>query len=619
MGNIPKLTVAEILELYEQCESHYGKVFELFKADQKYYELDFYDLLNLPEGFEAEGIVLPSGRDFVDSCVDNTSLKNVKVFLNKFGTKAIQEKSFEMLRKFYLGLLHITEVENTVSPWQMSKKHFWLHGLSVIKHVWDADRWLDKPERKEDEPENDYAERIDEWRSMHHQSIPIVIKALNPCWVMPDPFEEGGQFVFETQERLVYNVKNKYPGWSNPEGKKLGDKVKHISFWTDTYRCELYDNEPVLRVKSGVAKHNYGFVPYTFIESGLGNISFDNDPAMRYVGVLRYVRESLVSESRNYSMSDIVLKHTAMPGGTIVGHNSRQQGPIKIKFGEFQPLPDDTKLEPWPIITPTSVLMEHLALIYGRLAAHAAPNATRGLPEPGVRSAIHFQEMATVAGKRFSYAEQAYQNGVAKTLTNCAKIVKNVIPGDFKMWARTPTDEIDVEIKKELMREPFTCYVQFSPVDEEDEYRRQQARLLMVKEDIVSKKWARQQMNNVDPEAMEVELEVERLMQDPNVQGLLSQYVSGKLMEALAKRSAGESVDNPQLQMLGAAMGQGESLRSHQVTSSASPVMPTQTTTPMQQMNAPGSAGQIDNQMEQQRRAMGSGSLQGIGGGGNRH
>ena len=53
-------------------------------------------------------------------------------------------------------------------------------------------------------------------------------------------------------------------------------------------------------------KHNYGFLPYVEIDSGLGNQSIDGDVEMRWVGLLRYMSGILKSQSRNYSISDIM-------------------------------------------------------------------------------------------------------------------------------------------------------------------------------------------------------------------------------------------------------------------------------------------------------------------------
>ena len=138
---------------------------------------------------------------------------------------------------------------------------------------------------------------------------------------------------------------------------------------------------------------------------------------------------------------------------------------------------------------------------------------------------------------------------------------------------------------------------------------------------LVTKKWARQQMSNVDAAAMEVEEEVERLKNDPNVQALLSQYVQGKLMEALTKRSAAESINNPPPPVPMETPEQQSApppFPDNFGKGGPPPTMPVQLNTPLQTVNPPGSPVAIQNQM----KSMMPQPLvptQGAGGGGNRH
>jgi len=245
------------------------------------YELNFKNLLNMPDEYKDQGIVLPTARDYTDSCVDHTNVYNARVFVNKKGTSALSEKQQEKLRKICTGLLYRTNVEATISPWRVASKHFWVYGLGAVKTVWDADLFPEYPKQKNGESEAEYAGRIDEWRSNFGSNLPVAIKAVHPRTVMPDPYEEGGRFAFETREILVYDVKKKYPLWGNPQTKAVDQKVEWISYWDRNYRCELFDKEPIA---GGVRRHNYGFIPYTFIDTGLGNIDAKNDPVKRYVG-----------------------------------------------------------------------------------------------------------------------------------------------------------------------------------------------------------------------------------------------------------------------------------------------------------------------------------------------
>ena len=612
-----KPNVEEILELYAATKLRYEEsgIVQQWADDEKLYELDFFDELLLPDDFAAEGTVLPTGRDLVDTCTDQTDISNVRVWVNRKGESKTNEEEQELLRKFGLGVLYRNNIEASISPLRVAAKHYWIHGQAILKTVWDADRWMGRPERKDGESETSYAARIDEWRSSHHDSIPIVIQAVHPSSIMLDPFYDGGMFVFETREELCFNVKANFPGWENPRKKKTAEKVEHISFWTKDYRCELYDREPVLKVAGGVGKHTYGFIPYVAIDSGLGNISDDNDMRKRYVGILRYVRDILISESRNFSVGDIILKKSAFPWGYLKGKGANAAAKISQKFGEYTPMPDDVEIVDMQPKIPPEALLTWLGVSSNYLSSHAAPNAVRGMGETGVRSGADRQQILAAASTRYQYSNEAFKNGVAKVLSNCARIMKNVVPGDIAVWARTPTDEFDITINKDQMKEPFTFYVEFSSQSEEDEYRRHDDLERLFKSGLVTKKWARKQMSNVDSTALELEEEVEKLLNDPMVQQINAQVLSGRLMAAMAKQQAAKDAKNPTAApVMPSGMpppGMQPPLQMGQP-----PMQPGRQMSPQIPNNpALGSGGDIQNQLAAMR-SQSSMTQQGVGGGG---
>jgi hypothetical protein len=535
-----KPTVKQVLELYDDVKRHYTEsgLWDQLEGDEALYELNFKELLNLPKEFEEEGIVLPTARDLIDTAVDHTDIYNARVFVNKKATSPKSEDEMDMLRKFGLGVLYRNNVESSVSPIRVGAKHYWMHGLAVFKTVWDADRYVNKPEQKKGESEDAYAKRIDAWRETQDDSIPIVIQSVNPRHIMVDPYHEGGLFVFETREELCFNVKQQFPQWPNPKSKKITDKVEHISFWTKDYRCELYDREPVL--STSVVKHDYGFIPYVLIDTGLGNVDSQNDMTKRYVGILRYIKGILVSESRDYSIGDVILKRTAFPWGYLKGPNAQGVTDIFQKFGEYNALPDGVEIVDMAPKVPPDALLTWLSVAANYLAAHAAPESVRGMSQEGVRSAADRRLMIAEASTRYQYSNEAFKHGVAKVLSNCARIMKNVIPGDLRVWAKTPNDEFDIDIDKSKMNPPFNFYVEFAPISEEDEYRRHDDLERLVQSGIGTVDWARKQMSNVDPKALEREELKQRIKQDPMIQQVLSQYIAGKLAALLGQRTTAE-------------------------------------------------------------------------------
>jgi hypothetical protein len=616
-----KPSVDEILELYAATEKRYidSGIFTQFEEDERFYELDFHTELKLPTEFETEGIILPTARDMVDTCTDHTDISNVRVWVGRKGDTSKSNEEQELLRKFGIGVLYRNNVESSISPIRVGAKHYWMHGLTIFKTVWDADRWAGRPEKKDGENDNDYAARVDEWRAETHDSIPIVIQAVNPRNIMLDPFYDGGMFVFETREELCFNVKNKFTQWSNPAAKKITDKVKHVSFWSKDYRCELYDGEPVL--KGGVVKHTYGFIPYVAIDTGLGNLSSDADMKKRYVGVLRYVKNILISESRNYSVGDIILKKSAFPWGYLKGKGAAGVKEIFQKFGEYNALPDGVEIVDMQPKVPPQALLTWLSVSSSYLSSHAAPASIKGEGEQGVRSGADRRLLIAEASTRYQYSSEAFKYGIAKVLSNCARIMKNVVPGDISVWAKTPTDEFDIEIRKDKMHEPFTYAVEFSAISEEDEYRRHDDLERLVQSGIVSRKWARKQMSNVDSDSLELEEEVEKLLLDPQIQQLVSMYAAGKIQAAIYARDQAESINNPPPPLpMGGGMPPVESMGT-MVKNPGSPQMssqPRQMIPPIPNVAPLGSGQDMQNKMKQMRSQTPMNATQGRGGGGNR-
>lgn len=596
-------SVDEVLAMYDACKKRYDEsgIFNEWDDDERFYELDFTADLLLPTEFRQEGIVLPTARDMVDACSDHTNVDNIRIYVSKKGESHKSDEEKEMLRKFAHGVVHRNNVEQSISPFQVAKKHYWNLGLAVFKTVWDADLYIDKPEKKKGESNDAYAARVDAWRADTHDSIPIVVKAVHPKTIMLDPFFDGGTFVFETRNELVYDVKQRYPNW--PTDKKLSDEVEHISFWSQSCRCELYDRIPIPKRNKDVYEHTYGFIPYTVIDTGLGNVTADNDLKKRYVGVLRYIRQLLLSESRNYSLGDIITKREIFPWGYLTGPNAGEVKHVYQKYGEWQALPEDVELHFMESRTATHALFQWIQAPADYIAGHAAPRVTRGLGESGVRSGSDRARIEAQAAMRYQYANKAFEHGVAKVLSNCARIMKNVVPGDIYVWAKTPTDEFDVEIKKEMMKEPFVYYVEFSSQNEEDEYRRHDDLERMVQSGLVTREWARGQMSNVDPKALERQ-EIREALKQAGIP-VYQQAFAAKAQIALQRNQAAEGLE--------------QGIPPMQPAQPAPPEEAGRRMSPVNRPTAPPNSGEeMTNRLRQMRSQTPMNPYQGAGGGGNR-
>jgi hypothetical protein len=612
MNRNGKPTVEEILELYDKVESYYrsSNIYDEWDKDEELYHLDFKELLLLPKEFQKEGIVLPTARDMVDACVDQTSVDNLKISVGAMGDSKADRESREMLKKLGYSVVYRNNVEQSISPWQVGDKYYWTYGTTTFKSVWDADRYVDKPEKKDGESEDVYSARVDEWRSSTHDTMPIVIKAVHPKSIRYDPYNDPPEFAFETTELLVMNVKSKFNHWSNPEGRGIADKVKKIQFWTKDYRCDLYDREPVLKVSGGVAKHNYGHIPYTPVDTGLGLISADNDLCKRYVGILRYIRDILLSESRNFSLADILLKREIFPWIYLTGEGSEKVTTISQKYGDVQDLPPGVELHKIEGGSPPASLLQYMSAASQYIQGHAAPNVVRGLGESGVRSGSDRARIEAQASRRYNYANQAFAHGLSKVLSNCARIMKNVIPGDIYVTGKSPNDEFEIEIKKDKLREPFTFYASFNSTNPEDDYRKHDDLERQLDSGLITMQFAREQLPNVDPLAMERQEQKAMIKNSQAMMAMREQIIGMETQKAMAQIMAKDGLQNPQMMMPGMGQPQGQPPTQQPPGRRMSPV--NRPTAP------PGSAAEQENMMKQNRSQVPMSSTQGRGGGGNR-
>ena len=503
-----KPTIAEILQENEYCKKVYGGesgVFYQFDEDQRFYELDFLPDLCLPTDFPDIGICLPTARDMIDANVDHIDVTNARIRVNPKSTTNIDVEGAELKRKFHLGIIYRTNVESSISPWRVGAKHYALHGLTYLKTVWDADLWPDKPVQKA-ESDDEYANKIRKWRGESEPLLPINISAVHPRNVMPDPHHIIPEFFIESHKKACFGVMNRYPHWKNPKNKDIDDDVDWVEWWDGEYKCFLIDDEPVLRIKSGLVKHKYGFIPYVPIESGLGNLSIDGDFSMRYVGGIRYMKDILIAESRAYSIADYILKSGAWPFYTITGgEEAKALTKIAHKYGQAEYIGPDTKIDKHSPDVPPDALRTWLGITSDYISAHAAPRSTRGLSEEGIRSGSHERLRLSEASLRFAHSIPAFRHGTARVLINCIKLFKNVIPGDIRLWSQTIGDEFDIIIKKDNLEEPFNCEVEFAPISDEDEYRRHDDLRMNIQMGLDTKRSARRKMPGVDPLAMEDE------------------------------------------------------------------------------------------------------------------
>jgi hypothetical protein len=535
-------TPSEILSLADDQEYVFSGLHEKFREDETYYELDFKAKLGLPDEYADHGVVLPTARSNVDTFADYIDITNARVTVSRRDETKAGRESADQLQKFGMGMIYMTNVQGIVSPWRVASKHYPLYGLAVFKTVFSADRWPDKPEKKKRESDEAYADRLSKWMNEREGAMPILIQAVNPLVLYFDTATMGEAWVIERYEKPVSDVLWSYKGWSNPKDKKGKDKVDYINYCDRDYRCVLLDGEPVLKVKGGVAEHGYGFTYYTLIDAGLGNVDSSGDLSKRFAGINRHLHDILISQSRDYSIVDIIVANNGMPPGVLEGDDAEKVGNLDLRFGIYTPLPKGVTVKAIvPTMAPDQVT-QHYSISGDIIDGFAIPRSLRGQSESGVRSGADRRQILAAAQYRLRYSEMAFKHRTAEVLNKCARILKNVVPGDIRVFSHTPADEFEDVIEKDKIREPINYHVEFAPVSEEDEYRRHDDIERLKQTGIATTEWARRQISTMNAKDLHRQELKDMARQSPAYQNMVSMYLDTKARQAMAARLGAEAL-----------------------------------------------------------------------------
>ena len=540
-----KPTKQYIYDRLQELKVLYSRRNIAFDVDDQYYELLFRDQLGLPEEYKLDGVILPTSRDIVDAGTNHISTVYARFLRPIRGTGPEAQLQAEMLRKFDTAMFYRTKIESDVSPWRVASKHGCLYGMWCFETLYDPNRLPDEPERGEEESEEDFQERMDIYNGELYDALPLVIRAVHPRNVYPDP---NGEFVIIEETKTVGQARSEWPGWRGHlmipniivEGKTTGtpqDTIQ-VSYFDKNYRAIYVSGEPVLSAgdDGGVLEHDYGFVPYVIGYSGLGISDKSAKPELKAVGLIRYLRNLLRTESFAYSVYSIIIKAHSWPITFVTGPGAAAFANIKLKFGRIYEKPAGITIEDFVKSAPPEIVMQHMEYTSSILAASGAPRSVRGLPESGVRSGTDRSLIIAEARLRYDSILEQMQLSTSKVMSNCTKIAERVIPEDFHIWAKAPDEEFDFRIDRSKIKHHYTTFVEFTPVSPEEEARRHADMQNLVKTGIISPATGRRRyMTHIDPEAEDIRVEAEKLRNDPAVRQVLAQIVAQELAGEVAR------------------------------------------------------------------------------------
>lgn len=536
----------------------------LFDLDDIYYELMFRDQLGLPEEYKELGVVLPTARDIVDAGTNHVSTIYARFLRPVRGTDQDAIEQAEMLRKFDTAMFYRTKIASSVSPWRTAGRHGCLYGMWCLETLYDPNKIPEEPERQSGESDISFEDRMEIYNGELVDALPIVIRAVHPRNVYQDP---NGQFTIIEEPKTYQQAKSEWPHLTTQltvsgiiQGVSVGTSdATQVTYFDKKWRAIYIDGHPTIRAadEEGVIEHDYGIVPYEIGFSGLGNEDKSAKPEKQAVGLIRYLKPLLRSESFAYSVYNIVLKSHSWPITFVSGPGAAAIANIKLKFGKIYEKPPGVTIEEYVQSPPPEMVMQHMMYTNAVLSASGAPRSVRGLPEAGVRSGTDRAQIINKAQLKYNSILEQLQLTTAKVMSNCTKIAERVVPADFHIWAIAPDEEFDFKFDRSKIKRHYTTFVEFTPTSPEEEARRHADMINLVKAEILSPATGRRRyLSHIDPIAEDIRVEANKLRNDPAIRQVLAQIIATEL--------AGEAARLTKIRQLQAG----------QLPSQASPSMP---------------------------------------------
>lgn len=547
----------DLKNLARELKGMYAALETAVRWDDKFYKLDFDALLGLPDEYEDQGVVLPTAREVVDTAAAHIEPQFRRVTVPRRNTEDSGTEQAVKLRTFYEALLTYFERRTSPTPYRDAAKHLALHGMGCFKLLYDRTKAPKAPTQGSDESDDEFRQRKADWEVNRTWVMPFTLTVPHPMNVMPDPWHDSPEWVIEKQKMKVGQLLATYPDWRNPLNRRPTTDIEVWEYWDNFKRIIIADGKTVFADDEGnpeeFREHDFGVHPYIFGASGLGHVDAERNPEFIYVGMLRFIYDVLMSESRQYSVADIVLKADAWPERVAEGENASELGEdFEIKPGTVKVLPDGVKINTLKHELVDSMVFNFLGLSSNIISQATAPRVLTGGRVPGTASG--FDQQITLSQARIRYKPLA--TAMEKMLTElCMKA------GIMMEKLKVPPITLSVGVQEdEFMKVGGSDWkghrgvvVQINVLEPEDELRKHQDIISRVAAGVTPRIEAMKEIHpNRDPQKIyrqQIKEEITRVILPMLAQGIAMEAIQelqlDQLIEQVLNSNATPGEDEP--------------------------------------------------------------------------
>jgi len=410
----------------KEWEAHYDTLKTQQKENFSFYELS-YDA-NIPTSLGYEQKTPSTARDWVDFGIMHYTLDKPQDVVKPRNSSDSAREQATMLEAFYnywLGRI-ILEIKGN------AKKQLW-GGECFFKLVVDDTYYGTYKGKKISDLKGDKLEEFQEKRST---AFPLRIECPNPVNIYPSPAGRGfwhPEYI-EYYEMTVAQAeelcdRNGWTAWKNEKGNKSTSTVPYTVYYSDSQRCILIDDTPVL--EGDVQPNWLRFTPYVHIDAGLGTESHEGKPEYKHRSIFHGKKDMIKLQTRLLSQIDAICKRYAWPRIELKGDLEIIKGLYGAKGEGFDP-----NLSGVQVSSPDFDILYHQGeQVPQALFTYAAaissmaepPPVLGGQRPPGVYSGYGTVSLLTTAKPIYKDPFKNMEDGLSVLMGMGARVMENTL------------------------------------------------------------------------------------------------------------------------------------------------------------------------------------------------
>ena len=479
------LTALDISRLRWDLERIYQPWHLQQQVDEQFFNVQ-YEVMgaDVPENYEM--VRPPTASRLVNTAANHTSGNIPKIHVPRRAESPDSQERSTHMEKAAQGFWYRCIASSALNPLRATSQDAYLKGAVGAALLYDADAYEEYPTKEEQEAmgKEEWKEKKREIDGLRRSCWPFRLLPIDPSTMFPDPETDGQTYIIIAFNRYAYDVKRQWPQWdycipgsSTPVSPT--DFVSFMAYWDKTHKgyyvgglapgSEVTSLQRMGRKNVDLVEHGYGFLPYFFAWSGLGQPH--GLPAQKGTGLITKIRDLLSLEARRKTHLDAIIAQNAWPpiaARDDVNMDMSLGGVIRFPVG----VDVRTAIQFMRPNVPIQELVMELRENKQDIETSTVPDALGGQPTPTVYSGFQNLQILGAGRSNLRPVVDVMERFAEWATTGFFKLVDNKVPGPVAIWGKGMSSENEfLTISASDIKGHYEVYATLEPTMAQDTSR----------------------------------------------------------------------------------------------------------------------------------------------------